>query len=191
MRAPSIADGPSSACGASRSSAGASATTPRGADSSAAVATTTDASRLRCAGPPRALRAVVARGVVLLAGLCLAAVGGAILFTPHAFHAMNGIALSADPSAMSEVRAPGAALLAIGAAVVAGGLHRAWLRASAALGAAVYLAYAAARALSIALDGVPHEGLLQALAIEVVLGAACLVVALGDRADRGDPATAA
>lgn len=150
-----------------------------------------DASPARCAGPPRAVRAVVARGVVLIAGLCLAAVGGAILFTPRAFHAMNGIALSADPSAMSEVRAPGAALLVLGAAVVAGGLRRAWLRASAALGAAVYLSYAAARALSIALDGVPHEGLLHALAIEVVLGAACWLVALRSRADRGDPTTSA
>lgn len=137
----------------------------------------TDEARAANTANGRGKREAIARGVVLLAGGCLAIIGGAILCAPHAFHGLNDITLPSDASMLSEVRAPGAALLVIGVGVLLGAFRPRHLRASAALGAAVYLAYAGARALSIALDGVPHEGLLQALAIELVAGAACLTVA--------------
>lgn len=125
----------------------------------------------------RVPRLAAARVTVFLAGTCLAIIGAAILFTPHAFHALNDITLPMDASTLSEVRAPGAALLVLGARVLLGAFRPRHLRTSAALGAAVYLAYAGARSVSIALDGMPHEGLLQALAIELVAGIACVTVA--------------
>jgi len=60
------------------------------------------------------------RATLFLSGLVLFGVGIAILFAPHAFHAMNDITLPADPSLLSEVRAPGGALIAIGALVLLG-----------------------------------------------------------------------
>jgi len=117
------------------------------------------------------------RAPLFLSGLVLLGIGIAILFAPHAFHAMHDITLPADPSLLSEVRAPGGALIAIGALVLLGAFRPQHTRASAALGAATYLAYGASRGVSLLLDRVPHEGLIQAMGVEFPLGVGCLVVA--------------
>ncbi|MHC4378333.1 MAG: DUF4345 domain-containing protein [Planctomycetota bacterium] len=95
------------------------------------------------------------RTYLILAGLAATWIGFALVSDPHAFHATNGIELSSAANAMSEVRAPGAALLAFGAVL--------------------YLGYGFGRVVSVALDGNPGEGLLGAMAIEFVLGALALL----------------
>ena len=86
------------------------------------------------------------------------------------------------------MRAPGANLAALGALVLAGAFHPAWARASAALGAAAFLAFAFGRAASMALDGMPSDALVAAAAIEFAIGALCVAAlprrdgeAAGDR----------
>ena len=44
------------------------------------------------------------------------------------------------------------------------------------LGAMIYLSYAAARFVSIGIDGLPATGLVQAAVLETVIGLACLVL---------------
>lgn len=112
---------------------------------------------------------------LLASGLPALGIGVAIAVAPRAFYAGYGVALGADPSLLSELRASGAALAVLGAAILAGLALPAMARAVLALGAAVFLAYAAGRIIGLALDGPPSPGLIEALAIETAIGALCLV----------------
>jgi hypothetical protein len=111
---------------------------------------------------------------LVAAGLPALGVGLAIALAPRAFYAGYGVALGSDPSLLSELRAPGAALAMLGAAILAGLARPAMARASLALGALVFLAYAAGRLVGLALDGPPARGLIEAIAIELAVGALCL-----------------
>jgi len=118
------------------------------------------------------------RALLVVSGLLAASIGAAILFAPVAFHATHGVELGRDADLLSEVRAPGAALVALGGLMLVGAFRRASTLASVAVAAAVYLAYGGARVLSMAVDGVPNAGLVGAAAIELALGGACAFVLL-------------
>lgn len=118
------------------------------------------------------------RATLLISGLIAIGIGGAVLLAPAAFHASNGIELGADANLLSEVRAPGGALLALGAMMLIGLVVPSFTQASTAIAAAVYLAYGAARLLSVGLDGLPGPGLLVATAIELALGGLCAALLL-------------
>ncbi|MCR9244677.1 MAG: DUF4345 domain-containing protein [bacterium] len=111
--------------------------------------------------------------LLALSGLLATTIGGALLFTPQAFHGANGIELAADPNLLSEVRAPGGLLLLAGLVMLAGLAQRQLARPATAIGAGVFLAYGTARLIAIGIDGVPGTGLLLATAIELALGIAC------------------
>lgn len=108
--------------------------------------------------------------ILSIAGLALAAVGSALLFAPAAMHGSNGVHLAADASLFSEVRAPGGALLVLGAIVAAGAFVSRLQLPAAMIAAAVYLAYGLARLLSMALDGMPAPGLVWVTGLEIVFG---------------------
>lgn len=108
------------------------------------------------------------------AGLTALGIGLAITFAPHGFYAGYGLTLGTDPVLLSELRAPGANLAALGALILAGVLRPGLARMSAAVGALVFLAFAFGRGVSIALDGWPGEQILAALVIELAIGALCL-----------------
>jgi uncharacterized protein DUF4345 len=112
---------------------------------------------------------------LIVSGLLAAAIGAAVTLTPLAFAASNGIQLSTDPSLLSEVRAPGGALLACGLLILAGAAVRELRFSASLIAAAVYLPYGLARLVSLLIDGVPAEGLLAATAIELVIGALALI----------------
>ncbi|CUK02747.1 hypothetical protein PH7735_02646 [Shimia thalassica] len=109
-------------------------------------------------------------------GLIALGIGMAITFVPIGFYAGSGIALDTDPALLSELRAPGANLAALGAVIFAGALRSGLARQSAALGALVFLAFAFGRLVSIVFDGWPGESILVALGVEVALGGLCLLV---------------
>lgn len=109
------------------------------------------------------------------AGLTAFGIGVAILLTPHGFYAGYGIELSRDPNLLSELRAPGANLTMLGALIFAGAVRSRMAHASAALGAAVFLAFAFGRLVGIVLDGAPQGGVFAALIVEVVVGGLCLL----------------
>ena len=115
------------------------------------------------------------RILLVVSGLLAAGIGASILLAPARFHATHGIELGSDPNLLSEVRAPGGALMVLGTSMLVGAFRSAFTLASTAVAAAVYLAYGASRLVSIALDGMPDAGLVGATAIELVIGVACTV----------------
>ena len=110
------------------------------------------------------------RALLLFSGLTAITIGASILFAPTQFHASYGITLGTDANLLSEVRAPGGALLVLGAMMLAGVFVKSFTFASTSIATAVYLSYGFARLFSIALDGLPGPGLLAATAIELLVG---------------------
>jgi len=113
------------------------------------------------------------RILLITSSLIAIGIGASILFAPAWFHAGHGIELGTGASLLSEVRAPGGALLGLGLLMGVGAFARAFTLASTAIAAAVYLAYGGSRLLSFALDGLPAPGLVGATALELALGGAC------------------
>ncbi|MFY1652076.1 DUF4345 domain-containing protein [Solwaraspora sp. WMMB762] len=126
--------------------------------------------------------------ILVVAGLVVVGIGGAVLTTPDTFHAGNGIDFAGNSSLLSEIRAAGGALLATGILVTLGAFVRRLTFAAALIGATVYLAYGLSRLLSIALDGMPATGLIAAAVAELVLGAACGHVLYRNRRAGASPA---
>lgn len=126
--------------------------------------------------------------VLTVAGLTALLTGSALLFTPDAFHASNGIDLAGDVDLLSETRAPGAALAGLGVLMLTGAA-RARLRFTGLVTAAVlYVAYGLGRSVAWAFDGTPHRTLLVAMVVELAIGvAALLALVLGRRGARGGP----
>ncbi|MEV0680344.1 DUF4345 domain-containing protein [Actinosynnema sp. NPDC050436] len=135
------------------------------------------------------------KAILLVAGGILALIGAATLLFPTAFHGLTGTDVEGSAALLSELRAPGGALVAIGVLVVAGAFQPPLAAASSLVGALTYLSYAASRVLSSALDGLPPTKLLIATAAELALGLACLhqlrrplVPVRPTGCDRGSPA---
>ena len=108
-----------------------------------------------------------------LASLTALAIGGFILLSPTAFYAIYDLTLPDTPSLFSDLRATAAGLTVAGGLLAAGVVWRDLTRIAAGFGAALFLAYAAGRGLSLMLDGAPHPGMIEAAVIELVLGAVC------------------
>lgn len=122
----------------------------------------------------------VGRILLALCGLIAAGIGLAILFFPAAFHATHGIDLSpssglGSPSLLSEVRAPGGALVGLGLFMLIGVFSSSLFRPALTVAATVYLSYGGARLLSLGLDGTPDSALIGATILELILGVACAV----------------
>jgi hypothetical protein len=111
-----------------------------------------------------------------ISGLLLLAIGGTILFVPHAFYASDGIVLGNDPSLLSEIRAPGG-LLATSGLFILIGVFRLTLRSLALmLTVLVYCSFGLSRLLSFYLDGIPSHSLAIATVIELVMAGIGLVM---------------
>jgi len=114
------------------------------------------------------------KAILLLAGATSVGIGTAILIFPAAFHASYGITLGTDPSLLSEIRAPGGALLVMGLFMLAGLVRPGFAHVSRWIAAAVFLSYGLARLLSFALDGTPDGGLVFAAVFEIAIGLLCM-----------------
>jgi len=110
-----------------------------------------------------------------IAGVTALCFGGLILATPLAFYASYGIALDGNPSLLSELRAPGAALATLGALMLAGLVRAAWAPVARVAALTVYLAFPAGRIISLAVDGMPSPNVIGALVIEISIATLCLV----------------
>lgn len=108
-----------------------------------------------------------------ITGLAALGIGLVIVTAPASFYATYGIILGSDPNLLSELRAPGANLAALGLIILAGAFRQGMHHLAAFLGATVFLAYAFGRIVSMALDGIPSSGLVQATLIELVIGGLC------------------
>ncbi len=124
-----------------------------------------------------------ARNLLLIVNGAVALIVGAFLvFQPEALFAMSGIALSGEPSLMSEIRAPGGVLLFAALLMFAAVLVRRWQGAAFGLSALIYLGYAAARTYALIVDGLPTDDLVWAMGLEWALGALSLIALAPRRA---------
>lgn len=116
----------------------------------------------------------ILKTILFFSGLIASGIGTAILFSPVAFYATNGIELAADLSLLNEIRAPGGALLATGILIISGAFVDKLAFTAAIVSSLLYLSYGLSRVMSIAVDGMPVEGLIQATIVELVTGLVCI-----------------
>ncbi len=116
--------------------------------------------------------------LLVIAGLILLSVALPITFTPHSFYASSGIELSNDINLLNELRAAAGLLISAGILIIAGAFVKPLFYTANMLAALIYLSYGSARILSIIFDGLPNNNLIAATLIELVMGLACLMVAL-------------
>lgn len=111
--------------------------------------------------------------VLLFSGLIGVAVGAAILLAPVAFYAASGIELGNDASLLSEIRAPGGALLACGLLIIAGVFIEKMTFTATLVSTLLYLAYGLSRVISIIFDGMPATNIVQVSVMEIAIGLMC------------------
>ena len=121
---------------------------------------------------------LTARLVLFGSGMVAVAIAVAILFAPAAFYAGYGIDVSGDATLANELKAPAGALLVAGLVMFAGVFRRELAVVSLTTAAVIYLSYGLSRVTSIAIDGMPHSGMLSAAGVELVIGAICLLTLL-------------
>jgi hypothetical protein len=121
---------------------------------------------------------ITTRVTLFLSGLVAVAIAATILIAPDMFYAGYGIEVGGNATLANELKAPAGALLVAGMLMVAGAFRRGLTVVSLATATAVYLSYGFGRVLSIAIDGLPHGGMVSAAVIEIVIGAICLVTLL-------------
>lgn len=114
--------------------------------------------------------------VLFISGLIASSIGGAILFNPVAFYAANGIDLAGNVSLLNEIRASGGMLLAAGILIISGCFVARLRFTAVVVSCLLYLSYGLSRMLSFVIDGIPSEGLVQAAALEIVIGVVCVWV---------------
>ena len=115
------------------------------------------------------------RGLLLASGLIAAGIAATILFAPNAFYSAYGIEIGSNVSLANELKAPAGALLLAGLLMLAGVFRSEFTVPSLATATAMYLSYGLSRLLSMAIDGVPHGGLVSAAVLEIAIGAICFV----------------
>lgn len=118
------------------------------------------------------------RLILIGSGLVAVVVGAGLLFAPVAFHGLNGIVLGDSASLMSEIRAPGAGLLACGLLAIAGAFVARLTFTATVIATLLYLSYGLSRFFSIAIDGVPAQGLVVIAFFEITVGLICATVFL-------------
>ncbi len=114
--------------------------------------------------------------LLLVAGALLLLVSVFILTSPAEFYAANRIELGANPNLINELKAPAGLLLAAGLFMIGAIFVRSQADTALWLASLIYLSYAGSRFASMAFDGVPAAGLVQAAVLECVVGLACLAV---------------
>ncbi len=106
---------------------------------------------------------------LVIAGLLLLVIGGALVFAPHSFHGSNGVALGDNPNLLSEIRAPGGLLACSGIIILIGAIRRQLRSLAVQLTTLVYGSFGLARLVSIAIDGMPSSSIIAATVLELVV----------------------
>ena len=114
-------------------------------------------------------------GFLISAGLIGLYVGGSLLFFPAQLQADNGIILS-NASYFSEARAPGAAIFSATILSLISLFRVHWRRTALIIMALFFLSYGLGRLLSLALDGMPSQGLFYAMIGELIMGVFAIIM---------------
>jgi hypothetical protein len=117
---------------------------------------------------------ITQKALLFVAGALLVLVGTFIIASPTEFYASNNIELGADPGLLNELKAPAGLLFVAGMFMLGAIFVRGMAETALWLASLIYLSYAGSRFLSMAFDGVPATGLVQAAVLEGIVGLACL-----------------
>jgi len=115
----------------------------------------------------------VLKAILIISGLIASGIGVAILFAPVDFYATYGIELGNNFSLLNETRASGGALLTSGLLIVSGAFVDKLAFTAVLVSTLLYLSYGLSRVMSIAIDGIPAEGIVQAAVLELITGLVC------------------
>lgn len=127
------------------------------------------------------LKGLLTRKLVLLfSGLVASGIAATILFAPDAFYAAYEIELAGNTNLTNELKASAGPLFVAGLLMLSGVFRAKLTFVSLAAATAIYLAYGLSRFLSIAVDGVPHSGLVGAAIFEISIGVICLLALVPD-----------
>ncbi|MEM7334330.1 MAG: DUF4345 domain-containing protein [Chloroflexota bacterium] len=110
--------------------------------------------------------------LLFVSGLILSFIGSATLFAPVDFLGTSGIDLGGQVNLLSEIRAPGAALLASGVVIILGVFIQKLTYTSTVLSILIFLSYGIGRVISIASDGLPAQEIVAATVVEIIIGLA-------------------
>lgn len=118
------------------------------------------------------MKTIIARLILAFSGVLLLVIGGALLTAPQQFLATSGVEIAADPSLLSELKAPGALLIIAGLVLLTGSIQVRFANFALTTGVLVFGGYGLARLLSMLVDGLPSHSLIIATAIELALAVA-------------------
>jgi len=119
---------------------------------------------------------ITQKALLLVAGSLLVLVGTFIMASPADFYASNSIELGTNPSLINELKAPAGLLFVAGMFMFVAIFVRSMADTALWLATLIYLSYAGSRLVSMAFDGLPATGLVQAAVLEGSVGLACLVM---------------
>lgn len=126
--------------------------------------------------------------VLFVAGALLILIGTLINSSPVDFYATNSIDVGSNISLLNELKAPAGFLITAGLFIIAAIFVQRLADSAMSLAALIYLSYASSRLASMLFDGMPAEGLIQAAALEALVGLACLAVLLNRQMPARKPA---
>ena len=112
----------------------------------------------------------ILKTILFFSGLLLMGVGTAILLTPVAFSARNGIVLDGNISLLNDIRGNAGVLLSTGVLILLGAFIHKLSFTSIIVSFVVFLSFGLSRVLSIILDGMPADGLIKATVVEIIFG---------------------
>ena len=122
------------------------------------------------------LNSYLTKSLLLISGLIAAGIAVTVLFAPGPFYAGYGIDISSNASLANELKAPAGVLLMAGLLMLAGVVRTELTVASLGIASLIYLPYGLSRLLSMAIDGIPHDGLVGAAILEIAIGLVCVRV---------------
>lgn len=126
--------------------------------------------------------------VLFISGLIAIAIGTAIVIIPTTFYAIYSIELGSNVSLLNELRGTGGALLATGILIMSGAFFTSMTFSSLVISTLLYLSYGLSRILSMIIDGMPAEGLVQSAALEIAIGLVCVILLAKYQAGRKEEA---
>lgn len=112
----------------------------------------------------------VLKTILFILGLPLIVFGTWRLTMPVSFYDFSGILLGSDVGGLSEARGAGGMILVAGILILLGAFSAKLRFTSTVLSMLVFLSFGFARLLSIAIDGMPGEMLIQGIIGEFVMG---------------------
>ena len=112
--------------------------------------------------------------ILCLSGLIAMSIGIIIQISPLDFYSTNNIDLGSNVNLFSEIRASSGFLLASGSLILTGAFVSELTFISIVLSTVLYLSYGLSRFVSMTIDGMPVNSLIQATLIEITIGLFCL-----------------